>query len=457
MAVKLLHNLFNISLALSPVIMLLLFASPLLGKRYGARLRCLVWLALAVRLLIPLNTPIKIAVALPQYEAWMTAPEFPQATDKKETDTLQPENLKPANASPVPFTAVWAAGAGLFLLYQAGAYMYTCRRLRRWSAEVTDENTLRRFEKAKAELSVTGSVGLFLSPSTASPLLAGFLRPRVVLPDKPLENVQLDFMLRHELTHLKRGDLWYKLLLLLANAVHWFNPLVWLLASQLSFDTELACDADVLAGSGRDERKAYGYTVLSFIEYGWRKDHDLLCLTPLTSKFLGGKKQLKKRFYNITDTTAKKRGLVFLFAIMLIAALAGSSVYAAAQVNPTQPESYIFPFFDPGHTEKQIRNRTDHFNKMVNNGLALICKELNIPAYKLGGARHSQATWLADAMGDEDLIESIAKRMAHNNKTVTQIHYIKLTKNKKMRIKAVLDALVENNTYFTEDNFLHRI
>ena len=122
-------------------------------------------------------------------------------------------------------------------------------------------------------------------------------------------------------------------------------------------------------------------------------------------------------------------------------------------LDPAQPESYIFPFFDSGHTEKQIRNRTDHFNKMVNRGLALICNDLVIPTYKLGGARHSQATWLADAMGDDDLIESIAKRMAHNNKTVTQIHYIKLTKNKKLRIKAILDALVESNHYFTADKF----
>ena len=120
-------------------------------------------------------------------------------------------------------------------------------------------------------------------------------------------------------------------------------------------------------------------------------------------------------------------------------------------LNPAQPESYIFPFFESASSETQIRNKTDSINKEINRGLSVICEELGIASYKLGGARHSQATYLADAMGDDDLIESIAKRMAHNNKSVTQTHYIKLTKNKKMRIKAVLDALVENNTYFTAD------
>jgi integrase len=121
--------------------------------------------------------------------------------------------------------------------------------------------------------------------------------------------------------------------------------------------------------------------------------------------------------------------------------------------NPKQPDSYVFPFWEPGFSETQVRNKTDSINKEINKGLAIICKELDVPAYKLGGARHSQATYLADAMGDDTLIESIAKRMAHNNTEVTQTHYIKLTKNKKLRIKALLDALVENNTYFTAEKF----
>lgn len=136
-----------------------------------------------------------------------------------------------------------------------------------------------------------------------------------------------------------------------------------------------------------------------------------------------------------------------------IPALARMIFEKYGNLDPRQPDSYIFPFFDPSMSESQLRNRTDSKNKTVNDGLGIICAELGIPTYKLGGARHSQATFLGDAMGDDDLIESIARRMAHNNKTVTQTHYIKLTKNKKLWIKALLDNLVEGNTYFTADNF----
>jgi murein DD-endopeptidase MepM/ murein hydrolase activator NlpD len=328
----LLKSLLGISLALSPAILLLLFAAPLIGKRYGARLRPLIWLVLAVRLLIPFNTPIKVAIPVRQPEVWMTAPEFNAAaqnagkpgghmsgTGKSATSRVSPGLI---------IAGAWGAGAGLFLLYHTGVYIHAKRRLRRWSRDIQDEEILRRFGALKRELGIRRRVRLCVSAKAASPLLTGFFRPAIILPEKPPGEVALDFMLRHELTHLKRGDLWYKLLMLLVNAAHWFNPLVWLLASRAGFETELACDADMLAGTGRDERRSYGYTVLSFIEQGWR-DRDPRCCTPLTSRLLGGRKQMKQRFLNITDTSAKKRGVPLLFAVILAAALAGSAAYAA--------------------------------------------------------------------------------------------------------------------------------
>jgi beta-lactamase regulating signal transducer with metallopeptidase domain len=241
--------------------------------------------------------------------------------------------------------AIWGLGAGLFLLHHMLAYILTYRKLWRWSTRVTDNHLLRRFAKIKNDLSIKHHVKLRWSAKAASPLLIGFLRPCIILPYTPLDSVQLDFMLYHELTHLKRGDLWVKLAALLANAVHWFNPLVWMLSSRVGFDTELACNADVLAGTGRDIRKAYGYTVLAFIEQGWR------CRTPLTSRFLGGKKQMKQRFRNITDMSAKRRGVVVLFAIVLIIALAGSAVYAAEGVPlPTKYPDFNYALYNAATT-----------------------------------------------------------------------------------------------------------
>jgi beta-lactamase regulating signal transducer with metallopeptidase domain len=336
---------------LTPVIFLLLLVSPLLRKRYSARLRSLMWLALAVRMLVPINTPLQNAVQIhlfPGYETetfdeglWLYSPIIIESTQDEagaaaEAPTQEAAEIERISITPVILViSIWAAGIALFLLYHAGAYAYTLRRLRRWSVSIRDEDTLRRFTAVKEELSIKTCVRLYQSVKAASPLVIGFLRPLLVLPETPLTTEQLDFMLRHELCHLKRRDLWCKLLMLLANAVHWFNPFVWLMTKRAALDVELACDAEVLAGKSRAERRAYGYTVLSFIEQGWRGK------TPLTSKFYGGNSQMKQRFYNITDSSSKKRGTLVLCMVVLMITLASTAVYAAVPENSTVPSAPV--------------------------------------------------------------------------------------------------------------------
>ena len=66
----------------------------------------------------------------------------------------------------------------------------------------------------------------------------GLLRPVIVLPPEVPE-ADLPLILRHELCHIRRRDLWYKGVMLLANAVHWFNPLVWRMAGQAGRDAAM--------------------------------------------------------------------------------------------------------------------------------------------------------------------------------------------------------------------------
>ena len=83
-------------------------------------------------------------------------------------------------------------------------------------------------------------------------MVIGVLRPRLLLPEEGYDARSLAFILRHELTHCRRHDLWYQLALLLANAVHWFNPLIWLMVRQAQGDMELTCDDAVVAGADRE-------------------------------------------------------------------------------------------------------------------------------------------------------------------------------------------------------------
>lgn len=59
----------------------------------------------------------------------------------------------------------------------------------------------------------------------STPVLAGLFHPALYLTEAPCDREELSFILRHELTHYKRRDLWFKLLLLAVSTIYWFNPL----------------------------------------------------------------------------------------------------------------------------------------------------------------------------------------------------------------------------------------
>jgi beta-lactamase regulating signal transducer with metallopeptidase domain len=72
----------------------------------------------------------------------------------------------------------------------------------------------------------------------------------------------LQFVLRHELTHIKRGDLPLNALLCVLLSLHWFNPLLWFAFFKARLDRESACDDEVLQQEPQPGRIAYGHTLL---------------------------------------------------------------------------------------------------------------------------------------------------------------------------------------------------
>ena len=99
-------------------------------------------------------------------------------------------------------------------------------------------------------------------------MVAGWPRPALVLPaawvaTAPDEGV--DLVLRHELAHLRRGDLaWLELSSWLA-AAWWWNPLYRLVVARACAAAEDACDDAALAGS-RASAAAYGAVLVRVAE-----------------------------------------------------------------------------------------------------------------------------------------------------------------------------------------------
>jgi hypothetical protein len=106
---------------------------------------------------------------------------------------------------------------------------------------------------------------LLLSQAVASPAVTGLFRPTLLLPagfPSDLSEEEAQLVVRHELIHLKRGDLPVNWLLCLIQALHWCNPIVWLAVHRIRADRESACDAQVLESSRTDAREVYGHALL---------------------------------------------------------------------------------------------------------------------------------------------------------------------------------------------------
>lgn len=151
-------------------------------------------------------------------------------------------------------------------------------------------------------------------------MLAGFIHPTLYLPDERISRTDAAFIFRHELTHYKHGDLWLKLLLLAARCLHWFNPLVHLIARFAQEDIEAACDDAVVRGHDGAYRRAYGETILrSAIAQSQKRK-------ALVSCFGDDKKTLMRRFEGLFDKSVKKRGVALVVMIALLVGSLGCTI-----------------------------------------------------------------------------------------------------------------------------------
>ena len=189
---------------------------------------------------------------------------------------------------------------------------------------------------------VARQVGLTRTPQIATslisngPLVTGLFRPIVLLPawfEADYDDAQQRAALAHELTHVKRGDLWALQLAELFVACLWFNPLAYLARRAFRTDQEAACDSDVLR-CGAASPHAYGSTLLKAVRMSVPERLPLAASLPLTHS-------LKERMRLMTyPTPSKQRRLA---GLGLTAVLGSAALVATASVTASagEPEPYL--------------------------------------------------------------------------------------------------------------------
>ena len=326
-----LTTLLECSVAMSAISLAYMAAMPLLSKRYTPKWRYYVWLVIVIGWILPFRPQLDATLLPVQISAIQVIPvEYIGAGE--------PLMMVANETSRVSSILLWWVIAGIWVIgvmgmitYHAWRHWRFIKMVSRWSEDVTNSQALGILDALRAELKIRTQVELKACPGITSPMMIGFLRPVVLLPSTKIAADGLALILRHELVHFKRNDLWYKALVLLATAVHWFNPVVYIMAKAIAAQCEISCDELVLQGASFQQRKQYGETIIGVVRNGAKLQ------TVLSTNFYGGKKSMKTRIFSIMDTTKKKAGIAIL-GVALIATIGTGIVFAANSPNDVTVE-----------------------------------------------------------------------------------------------------------------------
>ena len=367
---QLFESILQISLSTAAVIGVLLLLVPLWQKRYSAKWRKAIWFIIAVRLLIPFSlelpqTPVQMNVDLQATPAWQVAVTDDAVTDGASVNTtdnaVQTESNDTVNHAVVSdvtvakekqlsrgelWALVWLVGAVVFLLAHGAQYAAFRRRVLRNAQPLPEQDVL--LQQASDGLNLCHYPNVLLSSKAQGPMLIGFMKSTIILPERIYNERELLLILRHELVHYQQHDLWYKLVLLATNAVHWFNPLVYLMNRQANHDVEQVCDDKVVANQDMDYRKAYSLTILQAMS----TSRGIVLSTYLSKKAQNS----KKRFAEILYPQKYKRGLLLL-CVVIIAAV---GVSGCLQVGEKDAGVALYEQVAPWLPENGIENLEDY-------------------------------------------------------------------------------------------------
>ena len=243
---------------------------------------------------------------------------------------------------------IWAAGFSFCLIRELAEYRDIKRDLLENSDPVTDNSMLALFDLCREQLGLRRDIPLrrIREDTPATPCVIGFLRPTVYLSAfcDDMDSSHLANIFTHELCHVKRCDMLYKLLMVLTASVHWFNPTSILLKRAVTEDLEMACDATVLRHRTSVTARDYMDSILCVAERLKRERQKRRQREPLfrAAFFMANDttpNYLKRRYLHMKTTREKKNlktvytvcaGVLALITAANVAVLSSCSYVEAA-------------------------------------------------------------------------------------------------------------------------------
>lgn len=298
------------SLSAAAVIAVIMFMRLAMFQKLPKRVLSALWLIAAAKLLLPFGS-ITAAEATASDTAVTEVASFAEAA--VETVRTAPNAVVNVAVS-VPFSGnsffiaecIWLFGA----VFVSAFFVFTHIKTRRtFSCSLPADYDIAQLKK---DFGIMRRVRLLVSDRTDTPLTYGIFAPVIILPKSmELNGEGVRNVLCHELAHIKRFDALFKTVVAVCAAVHWFNPMAWVMFVLANRDIELACDETALR-RGKAAPEDYAMSLISV------EESRCIPRFPLAGSFAGGK--LEERVRGIM--TKRKSAFAGLFAAAVSAAAA---------------------------------------------------------------------------------------------------------------------------------------
>jgi len=333
---------------------LLFLADILIRKRVKASLRYCLWSLVLVKLVLPTTLSLPTGIGhltgvnfsfqltqnppKPQIQtAYAPTTSMPAQTSSgfarsinSPQDIAESSILKasgsPASVETIPLN--WQGG--IFIAWLFGVIVLLAGFLRRIASikkliaqsEPAPERLVEMVHSCQERIGVNGIVELRLSNNMVSPAVCGLLRHVIIVPTGLLENMdrsKLAMVLMHELSHVKRADLWVNMFQTILQIFYFYNPFVWAANAYVRRVREQAVDEMVLTHLN-GEVTSYSNTLIDVAEKAFSQPQFRLA----TVSIIESKGKLKERIKIMLskpipkDTKIGFAGLVLIIAVAAV-------------------------------------------------------------------------------------------------------------------------------------------
>lgn len=383
-------KLLEMSVTSGVLILIVIFIRACLFKKLPKKVFVLLWLVVLFKLLIPvsLNSTFSIySIIESNFDAQLGNTSAMDYSIKKTNNSMSKNSFGDSkdlfnfeNFTALEISSILTFGISIiFIMFLCFKYIRTIN-LFKTSIHIKNHEFIKKWAYDNRCLR---KFFVCISEFTKTPLTTGILKPNIILPKQMdySNNQTLNFVLTHELVHINRFDNILKLFMLVALAVHWFNPLVWIMLFLLNKDIEFSCDEKVMSIVGEEYRADYATALISLAE-----EHNTF---PMTFCNGFGKTKIEERIVNVMKFK-KSTYITFLVSAVLICGT--SVVFATGNKEIDEVESFSLMEREQGNTSDfsiesqplKIESKTNNTNVSVglsdesNGSLALSRSETYI-------------------------------------------------------------------------------